>query len=347
MAFPTSPSNGDRYTTDLGITYEYDSSEDKWFVVSEVVNLQNYIHLQDQKANGVFGGTFTQDVWQTRDLNVKLADQPDVCTLSSNQFTLLAGTYIIYATAPAFQVERHKAKLRNISDSSDEIIGTSEYNYATTVSNISIVSGVFTITATKTFEIQHRCFTTRVDEGFGNRCDFGVIEVYTDVQLWKIDAVPTEGSTGVNNYIHLQDLKTAGTDGGDFTQDAWRTRDLTTKEVDQPNACTLSSNQFTLLAGTYIINAYATCYRVRRNKTRLQNISDATTTLLGATNFAVDTQFGYSDNLLIGMFTITSTKTFELQHYCQITRNGNGFGLNCNIGGIDEIYADIQLWKVN
>ena len=155
--------------------------------VDELIGVNNYIHLQDQKPNNTGGGTFTAGAWRTRVLNTEVTDQPAACSLAANQFTLLAGTYIIYATAPGLRVDNHKAKLRNITDGSDEIIGTSEFSnsgvyYANTV---SIVSGLFTIASSKVFEIQHRCGTTD-GLGFGNAVNFNVIEVYTDVQLWKV-----------------------------------------------------------------------------------------------------------------------------------------------------------------
>ncbi|KKN27823.1 hypothetical protein LCGC14_0860440 [marine sediment metagenome] len=151
--------------------------------------INNYIHLRDQKANNVGGGAFTSGAWRTRVLNIVATDQlGDVVTrLAANQFTLSAGTYIMYATAPALHVDNHKAKLRNVSDNIDALTGTSEFSgsgayYACTV---SIVSGIITIASEKTFEIQHRCGTTD-GLGFGNACNFGVLEEYTDVQLWKV-----------------------------------------------------------------------------------------------------------------------------------------------------------------
>lgn len=153
-----------------------------------VDNLMNSIViLEDQKASGTDGGTFTSGAWQTRTLNTEVYDNGGICTLSSNQFTIPAGTYKVIASAPCYNGVFHKIKLRNITDSSDTVIGSSEVSAAATnVVSRSWIDSVFTIAATKTFEIQHRCGTTASTDGFGRADSFSVIEVYTQVCLEKI-----------------------------------------------------------------------------------------------------------------------------------------------------------------
>ena len=48
----------------------------------------------------------------------------------------------------------------------------------------STVSGRFTITGSKVFELQHQCGTTQVDLGFGAAANFAT-EVYSEVEFWK------------------------------------------------------------------------------------------------------------------------------------------------------------------
>jgi len=145
------------------------------------------LHVRDEKAANNNGGTFTAGSFQTRTLNTVMTNEITGASLSSNQITLPAGTYYIHATAPAVVVENHKAKLRNTTDSSDTLIGTSEYANATyATSNVSIITGRFTIASQKTFEIQHRCLSSQNNNGFGVNTNIGVVEVYTDVQIWKV-----------------------------------------------------------------------------------------------------------------------------------------------------------------
>jgi hypothetical protein len=150
--------------------------------------IPRFAYISDVKAANTDGGTLTLGAWRTRTLNTLSDDTGVVTSLSSNQFTLPAGTYDLYATAPAFRVDGHKAKLRNITDSTDTLIGSSVFsgsvaNYA--VSN-SIVAGAFTITSSKVFEIQHYSQATQASNGFGAANNVGVSEVYTQVKIQKI-----------------------------------------------------------------------------------------------------------------------------------------------------------------
>ena len=142
--------------------------------------------IRDVKSTGTDGGTFTSGAWRTRDLNtLEKIGNIDV-SLSSNQFILGPGMYRIKVTAPAFAVNRHQCKLRNVTDS-DETIGSSSYaDAANSVQNESSVEDILTLTEQKTFEIQHRAETTSSPNGFGVSCNFGVSEVYTTVYIEKV-----------------------------------------------------------------------------------------------------------------------------------------------------------------
>ena len=145
-----------------------------------------YIKLSDVKT-ATAGGTFTSGAWRTRDLNTEDNDTGNNCSLSSNQFTLNAGTYRIAARAPAHKVDVHKIKLRNITDSTDELIGSAAYCGSTTVVQVdSFLGGQFTIAAQKTFAIQHICQTTKAGNGFGVTVWYSVDDVYAVVELWKV-----------------------------------------------------------------------------------------------------------------------------------------------------------------
>ena len=142
------------------------------------------LHVRDEKSSGTGGGTFTSGSFQTRTLNTSVTNEISGASLASNQITLPSGTYYIYASAPAYRVNEHKAKLRNITDSSDTIIGSNEYAYTSADAGTrSFVIGRFTIASQKTFELQHRCSQTLT---FGQAVTYSVVEVYADVQIWKV-----------------------------------------------------------------------------------------------------------------------------------------------------------------
>ncbi len=146
------------------------------------------LHIQDQKASGTEGGTPTAGSWVSRVLNTVIINEISGASLNSNQVTLPAGTYYIEASSPAWMTDTHKIKLRNITDNSDVLIGTSEGPYQATGSSQtrSFVTGRFTIASQKTFEIQHRVAYSQGNRGLGWPCNYSVIEIYSDVKIWKL-----------------------------------------------------------------------------------------------------------------------------------------------------------------
>ena len=144
--------------------------------------------IADVKAYNINGGTFTQEAWQTRDLNTELDDPENIVTIASNQFTLQAGTYLVEWSAPAYNVTRHSTRLQNITDSTTDMQGTADYSNAD-VSNKSIGAGILTLLSAKAFEIQHHGDTTKVGTGFGISSPVsGHNSVYTLVKIHKIGA---------------------------------------------------------------------------------------------------------------------------------------------------------------
>ena len=183
-----SPSVGNNITIPDGLGFQIGNTQIASFNTNGIFINQPYWNIVDQKAANTSGGTFTAAAWQTRVLNTTIGNNTIIgSSLLNNQFTLPTGTYRISVKAPAFDVNRHKAKLRNITDSADTLIGTSEYSDATgNVQASSIINGIFTIISSKVFEIQHYCATTVSTNGFGVESNFGVVEIYTIVELWKI-----------------------------------------------------------------------------------------------------------------------------------------------------------------
>ena len=143
--------------------------------------------LTDVKTQNTPGGTFTSGAWRTRDLNTEPYDPDGIVTLSSNQFTLGAGTYLIHWDCPAFYVQRHQSRLYDVTGAAEVEKGTSNYtnNGAENVQNSSPGAAVVSPTANNVYEIQHRCQTTCSTNGFGIESNFGT-ERYTRVTIWKV-----------------------------------------------------------------------------------------------------------------------------------------------------------------
>lgn len=146
-----------------------------------------YIKLSDVKFTGTSGGSTTALSWQTRTLNTEDSDTGSHCTLATNQFTLAAGTYRIKVLAPAWEVNRHKIRLRNISDSTTDLTGRSDWAPTSPATQTYAgLEGQFTIASSKTFEIQHYTTSSVAGQGFGVETSDGSDEVYTVVELWKV-----------------------------------------------------------------------------------------------------------------------------------------------------------------
>jgi len=148
--------------------------------------LGDYAFLEGSYASGVQEGGCTTGTWTTRVVNATISSSGSAISLNASQITLTPGSYHVFASAGGRALGTHRIRLRNISDNSDALVGTSEEsNVADTVTIRSFVNGVITITASKTFEVQHRCQTTYAG-AYGYPSTFGINEVYTTVQIRRI-----------------------------------------------------------------------------------------------------------------------------------------------------------------
>jgi hypothetical protein len=139
----------------------------------------------DQKTSTA-GGTFSSGAWRTRDINTSQFNSISGASIASNQITLPSGTFMVVATAPFQRVDQNALRFQNITDTSTTIEGQNAYtDSGTAVCGVAYLSGTFTIAASKTFELQHRCATTRGGDGFGPSNSF-TTEVFAVVSIWKV-----------------------------------------------------------------------------------------------------------------------------------------------------------------
>lgn len=153
--------------------------------------------------------------------------------------------------------------------------------------------------------------------------------------------VAATGSSGAGDYILIRDEKAQNTAGGTFTSGAWQTRDLNTEVTDTGGHASLATNQITLLAGTYRARIRVPAAFCNKYTSRLQNITDTATTLLGTAEYigaAGDVIMTCSE--IVGRFTIAGTKVFEVQAQCAVTRATDGFGVAANFQA--EIFTVVE-----
>lgn len=159
--------------------------------LAPATSLNNSVVLLDVKASGVSGGNSTLGAFRTRDLNTEAWDPNNYCSLSSNQFTLVAGTYEIYATSTLFQPDQCQIRLAKEPFSGSPggtlvLLGTSDYSdnsYANIVTK-SVISGAFTIASSTVFQLQYQTQLT-VTNGLGVANTFGN-NIYSIVHLRKV-----------------------------------------------------------------------------------------------------------------------------------------------------------------
>ena len=139
----------------------------------------------DKKDSGTNGGGFTLGAWRTRDLNTEISDPDSIVTISSNQFTLSAGTYLISWSCPAYYVGQHVARLYDVTNTTG-YIGTSEY----AGSGLAIVTrstgeAIVTPSGSNVYEIQHQSTLTKTTNGFGAGHSHDE-NIYSKVVIYKL-----------------------------------------------------------------------------------------------------------------------------------------------------------------
>jgi len=142
---------------------------------------------------------------------------------------------------------------------------------------------------------------------------------------------------------HIREEQAAGTDGGTFTSGAWQTRVLNTEKTTNISGASLSSNQVTLPAGTYYVEANAPARGVSEHILKLRDTTNTTDLIIGGVMTAVSGSS--SSSMLSGVITLGGTVVLELQHRSTATQATDGFGKAANVAVV-EVYSEIKIWKV-
>ncbi len=138
----------------------------------------------------------------------------------------------------------------------------------------------------------------------------------------------------------IRDLKGSGTDGGDFTSGSWQRRDINDLGGDS-SFVSLDTNAFTLDSGTYVITATSPAVRVDQHQIRLYNTTDASEEAVGTSEKAFQAT---SSSLLRKVVTLSTKKTFIIQHRCETDRATIGMGEGVSWGS--NVYTQVQIEKL-
>lgn len=176
---------------------------------------------------------------------------------------------------------------------------------------------------------------------------------------------PTANFPGTfgTKLFHVRDERPSGNDSGlSLANNVWTTRTLNIVKTNQLSL-SLAGNQFTLPAGTWYAQGWSVHY-INEDYgaggsvngvlgTRLRNVTDASTLVVGAT-WQVSGDFGVGGGIVEtiilpfeGLFPIAAPKVVQFQSF---RRNDGSIvsvtgGKSANTGEV-EVYADLRLWKI-
>ena len=159
---------------------------------------------------------------------------------------------------------------------------------------------------------------------------------YYDGAAWQ--DVATSQTIAIFN-----ETQASATAGGTSVATTYTKRVLNTSVINNIGA-TLTSSVIALVAGTYRVFAMSPFFNPTAVSIRLRNTTDSTTTIAGVNAYAGGAAGCYAQ--LDGTFTITGTKNFEIQYFCNNGVATNGLGVNLSSAGVSEIYTQITIVKV-
>ena len=143
--------------------------------------------FNESQASGTYGGTATSGSYVKRTLNTTVINTITGCSIASSVITLPAGTFLVYASAPAFEVGSHKIRLQNMTASTTLQLGMTSFNETINdIQTISVLQAYFTLATSSTIEVQHRFGVVKAANGLGAAAAFGDSEVYTQIQIQKV-----------------------------------------------------------------------------------------------------------------------------------------------------------------
>lgn len=154
-----------------------------------------------------------------------------------------------------------------------------------------------------------------------------------------------------SNLIQVTETQASGVTSSNATGGGLVTRTLNTVNLNQIAGASLSSNQITLPAGTYLgwFGAAPTQFTTgvqsdRQGKGWLYDVTHSAALVIGACS-RVDTpsSMGFPTTLTgFGSFVLSGSSLVEFRHY-----SGIGYLENpASVVGISEIYSTVMIWRV-
>lgn len=126
----------------------------------------------------------------------------------------------------------------------------------------------------------------------------------------------------------------------------WFDAELNTTIINTTGAVlTTATGVITLLAGTYRIKAKYAGYQIGQHRLGLYNASlSSFFAQVGLNSFAANNAGSHWAEYT-SQFTIGSTTNIKIRRICQATA-ADGLGIAANFAGLNEVFGQVELWKV-
>ena len=152
-------------------------------------------------------------------------------------------------------------------------------------------------------------------------------------------------SWGALSYAIVAEVRSGTSDAGTLTANTWMTRAINTEIADPDGIVSISSNQFTLQAGTYLIEWQAPAWRCDRHTTRLYDVTNSAARGNATLEFSQDSgSYTMSSSRGFARVTISGATVYKLETKGNVTKSGDGLGIDPN-NIASCIYAMAKIYK--
>jgi len=146
--------------------------------------------------------------------------------------------------------------------------------------------------------------------------------------------------------IHVRHEVAFGGQGGSLSSGGWRTRPLNVEKTNKVAGASLAASRLTLPAGQYFAVGNQRVRRVNGVKGRLYDITGAAELVLGDTTYPNAAVDACPSIHLNGAFSLAVASEVEFQVYCETTYATTGMGVGFAAPAVNNVFADLMVWKV-
>ena len=149
-----------------------------------------------------------------------------------------------------------------------------------------------------------------------------------------------------SGYALMEEAIEHGATAHTKTAGNWYTKQLTRISFDpQSIIVSLSSNEFTLAAGTYVIKWVHLLERCDEGITRLYDVTNSTSKKVSLVGFAQDNgNYAMVYSRGITRVTISGNTTYKYQYFVE-NANSILYGPNSGNNTEEEIFGQVEVWK--